>query len=75
MATRGFSRGVTKVVKSDVSHSKLRKQPFLLKFSKSSGGPWALPVSPSDAHVCDYLVIDESRDVVQTKKVCERIKK
>jgi len=52
-ATRGFflnfSSGGPKVVKFYFSHSKLRKQPFLLKISKSRRGQAPLP-PPSDAH-------------------------
>jgi len=49
VGTRGFfqnfSRGPN--VKFDFSYSKLRKHPFLLKFSKSRGRP----SPPSDVHV------------------------
>ena len=46
-----FPGGRPKVVKFVFSHSKLRKQPFLVKFSKSRRALAPLP-SPSDAHVC-----------------------
>jgi len=40
-----FFQGVAKVQKFVFSNSKLRKQPFLLKFSKSRGGLCPLPTS------------------------------
>jgi len=43
-----FLQGVAKVVKFLFSQFKLRKQPFLLKFSKSRGVK--APCPPSDAH-------------------------
>jgi len=45
-----FSRG-SKVVKFDFSHSKLRKQPFLLGISKSGGKGPPLPLLPTPMHV------------------------
>jgi len=48
--------GGPKVAKFVFSHSKLRKQPFLLKFSKYRG-PWPL-APPSDAHVCRRNVVN-----------------
>jgi len=42
----------SKVVKFVFSHLKLRKQPFLLKFSNSGGGRW----SSSDDHDCIHFV-------------------
>jgi len=55
---QNFSRGA-KSGKLVFSLSKLRKSPFLLKFSKSSGGPRPpLPPLPplSDAHVHPYTM-------------------
>jgi len=52
--TRGFfqnfSKGGAKVVKFVFFHSKLKKQPFLLKMSKSRGARSPLP-TPSGVHI------------------------
>ena len=55
------------MVKFDFCPSKLKKQPFLLKFSKS-GGPIP-PVSPSDAHARIYAC---SQGCSAKKEVWER---
>jgi len=46
---QNFSRGALKVLKFGFSRSKLRKPPFLLKFSESKG--LVTPLPPSHAHV------------------------
>jgi len=67
---QNFSRRGPNVAKFVFSHSKLRKQPFLLKISKSR--------PPSDAHGLDHnleLFVVElrySRDKVQYKSECFR---
>jgi len=57
-ATRGFFQnffGEQKVVKFGFSHSKLKKQPFLLKFSKSRVWPRSPPATPVPTPIVVFI--------------------
>jgi len=58
------------MVKFDFYPSKLRKQPFLLKISKSRGAPKPL-CPPSDAHGCISAFLHQSLDVCLVKLIAE----
>jgi len=56
--TRGYFQGGPKVFKFDFSHSKLRKQPFLLKKFEIQGArlPDPFPTPMFTAAVCDDAI-------------------
>ena len=60
-----FFQGRPKVVKFDFSNSKLRKEPFLLKISKSKSGQGL----PSDAHGYDTSIVRQCHYFRQFKNI------